>query len=301
MCRHDPYHFQVVATNEPFVVVLNGVVLKCFSFPLLPKPRVVEIENFPVDEDGNLHIVVYTPGLSSANIACSVALTMHAGGENKKLGSLTKETPMISVEMDATNIRSFELMFISERNEDDVQKLQPESILDIITDIFHDNTINPSFGALRLDELENELIKRTHQSATDIGELLKSQSDLCHCYLGKDAQIWAVLHSHCKKLAVANEKQIDYSELLNFLTDELRQGEECLSSLFRLICSKDSFSGLLASNFTILKKFLIKYNEHFLWFQDDFERTTKVLLHGITKKESGHEARAVLDTCCCEG
>ena len=47
-------------------------------------------------------------------------------------------------------------------------------------------------------------------------------------------------------------------------------GEEvAMSDLYQLVRGEKTFDLLLSSNFTVLKKFLVKFNAEFLWFQDE--------------------------------
>ena len=148
-----------------------------------------------------------------------------------------------------------------------------------LVDIFHDSIINPSFGALQLKALEKELESRCPHFASSMKKCVLQSSQNFHCYEGKDKLPWVVLHSHCKKVNIPSERSEDYSQLVKYLIGELLLSDVSLNDLYRKIYKENIFCRLLSSNFTVLKKLLIKFNSEFLWFQDNFSKTTKVIMH----------------------
>lgn len=153
-----------------------------------------------------------------------------------------------------------------------------DALSEAVIDIFHDEVVNPSFGAIRMDDLRNELAKKSAELITGLDSLLTQSEDLCHCYKGKDEAMWVVLHSHRKRLSISKDRSPSYSQLMKYLVGEVMVSDVPLSDLFRKICKTERFHQILASNFTVLKKFLIKFNSEFVWFQDGHARTTKVAM-----------------------
>ena len=159
----------------------------------------------------------------------------------------------------------------------DSQKLK--DIETVVADIFHCTDINPSFGALPLKRLEKELLARTPDYSKSLLNCVLQSSEMFHCYEGKDRAPWVVLHSHCKRLTIPMGHLDDYCQLIKYLTGELlERSEVALSDLYRKIYTENIFSSLLSSNFTVLKKLLIRFNADFQWFQDDSSKTTKVVI-----------------------
>ncbi|KNH07356.1 hypothetical protein XU18_1888 [Perkinsela sp. CCAP 1560/4] len=148
-----------------------------------------------------------------------------------------------------------------------------------LIDIFHDVKINPSFGAVQMSVLRSEMLKRCPNFADAILSFPFYSSPLLHCYEGKDKLQWVVLHSHRKKVNIPADRATEYSLLLKYLIGELLISELPLNELFRKIYRESNFCRLLSSNFTVLKKLLIKFNSEFLWFQDLNSKTTKVIMH----------------------
>lgn len=141
--------------------------------------------------------------------------------------------------------------------------------------IFNDPQVNPAYGAIKALDLAHEVVKRNGKNAIrDLLAFFVCTPALCHFYVGKDNAVWVVLHSHCKKYQAGGETD-RLVELLKVLQRETTDK----ISLSRLFHRVSGFEQTLASNFTVLKKFLIKYNETFVWFQSEDSKTTKIALH----------------------
>ena len=255
---HDPYKFQVCTPDDFVVVVVNGRLMGTIS----------KTTSLYVSMCGNAHVVCYTPTkLEDPNVRVKLKRV-----ENKDvdLGCL-RETDVISCTIEISSDCSF---YIEEEESDTDEK----KVLSTVVGVFHDEKINPSFGALRINDLKTAIEAQIYLKH-DLASLLQKKSDFFHCYQGKDDEIWVVLHSHCKKVVVDQDNSSSYANLLKKLVDELSTEEQSLADLFRSVSTSGAFNSLLASNFTILKKFLIKYNAHFAWFQDEKSKTTKVVLY----------------------
>mmetsp|Transcript_13199 Transcript_13199/g.20359 ORF Transcript_13199/g.20359 Transcript_13199/m.20359 type:complete len:261 (-) Transcript_13199:50-832(-) len=151
-----------------------------------------------------------------------------------------------------------------------------------LINVFHDPEMNPSFGALPMKVLKDELLRRCPSLSGAVHAFPFHESRTLHCYEGKDKLTWVVLHSHKKKVNIPSDRAIEYSLLLKYLIGELIQCEMTLSDLFRKIYRESIFNRLLSSNFTVLKKLLVKFNTEFLWFQDINSKTTKVIMNSPT-------------------
>jgi hypothetical protein len=151
-----------------------------------------------------------------------------------------------------------------------------------IAAIFNDPLVNPAFGALKALDLIQEVVKRNGKHAMrDLLAFFVCKPTMCHFYIGKDNAVWVVLHSHCKKYQPTGDTT-SFVELLKVLQTETTEK----ISLSRLFHRVTGFEQTLASNFTVLKKFLIKYNETFVWFQSEDSKTTKITLQSQNRIKS---------------
>ena len=251
--RHDPYRFQVVAEEEMFVVIVNGAICGSFS----------KSTSFSLPK-GESQVVCYSPFLAPTD---EYELCVVQNGVSKSFGNIqeTKAVTFVCEQGGEIFVR-FVRPSLFDNNTEVIQE---------VLDVFHDEKINPSFGALRMVDLKTAVCSKN----VDLEVILRENKDFCHCYAGKEKETWVVLHSHCKKVAVAREHSQVYALLLRHLTKQVGSEEVSLADLFRDVGKSPAFHCLLASNFTILKKFLIKYNSHFAWFQDEKSKTTKVVTH----------------------
>jgi hypothetical protein len=261
---HNPYKYQVCSAGPFLASVVNGVL--CGAVTEEPKQLCAK------GKKNRAQIVCYVP--SGENLP-NMEVMLRCGGKDFRLGSLVR-TGIVSGTFELPEPH-FEL-FVREpvvrlKSFQEVQKMLTD-----VLQIFHDGKLNPSFGALRVGSLQT-VVEAKNTFSKDLASLLKAQKDFCHCYKGKDDETWVVLHSHCKKVCIGYENTAPYAFLLADIVKKLGRNEVSLGDIFRWIANAKEFNGLLASNFTILKKFLIKYNTHFAWFQDDASKTTKVVLH----------------------
>lgn len=260
----NPYEFQVCSVEEAVVAVVNGRLVGSLS----EGPVTVQLQ----DSIRTARIVVYAP---SAEISQDHEVVLNCGGKEYRIGSLLR-TGVLSGTFDVP-LGTFDLRLRESKSMLTNPHQETQKILADILDIFHDGKVNPSFGALRVNSIQSAV--KTSTFSQDLATLLKAEKEFCHCYKGKDNETWVVLHSHCKKVSVGYENTVPYAFLLADLVKQLGRHEMSLGDIFRWISSGKQTNSLLASNFTILKKFLIKYNAHFAWFQDDVSKTTKVVLH----------------------
>lgn len=269
---HDPYKFQVISAGhgEPFVAaIVNGLLCGSLSGAepkdlVLPEGR----------KKNRARIVCYSPAVNTES-PLNLEVILRCRGQDYRLGSLVR-TGVVSGTFDLPQ-NEFQLFTREPKTRiRTCPHQEAQNMLSNVLQIFHDGKLNPSFGALRVGSLQSAI---ENSFAHDLASLLRAQKDFCHCYKGKDDETWVVLHSHCKKVTVGHENTAPYAFLLLDTAKRLRGGEVSLGDIFRRVAGSQEFNALLASNFTILKKFLIKYNNHFAWFQDDESKTTKVVLH----------------------
>lgn len=254
---HNPYGVQVVAPESFVVFLFDGVRLVNCDIPTKGNDVVVHIPEHAQN------VVCYVPPAFAPTTRISVRF-----GNNEFLGRLEKKFGILAGRI-PTGCDCLHL------TEDD--NATDKAVLETIIQAFHDEKVNPSFGALPLEEIER-LVCCKHGAEIDVEYVLAAHDTICHTYEGKDGKVWVVLRSHCKKVTVTEEKCGSYAKLLRFLCSELSTREIPLGDLFRRVSHEPEFCTLLASNFTILKKFLVKNNHQFVWFQDEASKTTKVRL-----------------------
>eukprot|EP00760_Papus_ankaliazontas_P021890 PhM_4_TR18760/c2_g1_i2/m.4267 len=273
---NNPYQFQVSAPELFLVVVIDGVLRGPVS-ELRPTQFRVQ------KRSRSINVVVYNPTAPAA-VPPNREVTVKFGKQETNIGRFASNgVACADVEMPA-RIADMQILVHAPgarcyipKNIESTKKCDATLLSDIVH-VFHDEKMNPSFGALRVNDLQ-EFVQRKNVLEHDLAALLASRKDFCHCYQGKDNEIWVVLHSHCKKVCVGHDNSFSYATLLQRVAGSLCGEEQSLGDLFRRVTKLDGFNTLLASNFTILKKFLIKHNTHFAWFQDEQSKTTKVVLH----------------------
>jgi hypothetical protein len=104
--------------------------------------------------------------------------------------------------------------------------------------------------------------------------MLRRFSEVCHCYFGKTGHWQVVLKTAAKRLQL-NGRKSQYLSLLVTVLKRL-QTQTIISDLFVDLQNGGLHNAILASNFTILKKFLNKYNSCFRWFQEKNSKTQKI-------------------------
>jgi hypothetical protein len=120
---------------------------------------------------------------------------------------------------------------------------------------------NDACGALKLSEMVADI-----------------DSDLCsfHRYCSRSGEEWVVLNTEAKRVNVL-ERPTKFTSLLSSACKILAKvNGETLCDTFRYVSLGNAHRPLLASNFTVLKKFLLKHNDAFLWRQDNADRATRI-------------------------
>lgn len=271
--RNNPYFPRVVCPLPFVVVVVNSV--HCMKIQL-PLPGFETSCRLCVSPKAVFHLVAYCP-FDSIDLPCEITLSLWGGNGQRQiisLGSLEGKNelanfetqfPVVSARVDVTN-----LMTKHSKNE--------ESLFDAVLDLFHDTCLNPALGALKLQTLFCHLVscKGVLADILSFLDILRGFSEVCHCYLGKTGDWQVVLKSPAKRVQLDGKKS-HYLSLLEFVSDVLGTTEGTSSDLFLDLQRVGLHNAILASNFTILKKFLNKYNSCFRWFQDQSTKTTKVI------------------------
>ena len=155
-------------------------------------------------------------------------------------------------------------------------KKEAESVCRDVLGLFQDNFVNPSSGALSYDYVRNHIDQKQLFNVLKFQRMVKNAGNPFYQYLGKDLCRWIVLHSSSKKPNFGFTRGKEYSDLLKFSVSQIMGEEVAMSDLYQLVRGEKTFDLLLSSNFTVLKKFLVKFNAEFLWFQDEASKKTLI-------------------------
>lgn len=126
---------------------------------------------------------------------------------------------------------------------------------------FFQNNESATCGAVKLTEVDGDI---------------DSDSASFHKYCSRSGEEWIVLNTEAKRVNVL-ERPKKFTALLSSATSSLAKCcGETLCDAFRDVSLGTSNRPLLASNFTVLKKFLLKHNDAFVWRQDNSDRATRI-------------------------
>lgn len=273
MCLHDPYTTRVKSLNPFAVVVINSLLTV-----KIPLPRIGSIEsaNISIPPREVFHVAAFSP-FQSHHLPCEVSVSLFVKNIKQKftpLGMLETKNQMLNFEtqMPVTAVRFRVSSTTSKFSHTE------ETLVEDVLNIFHNTCINPALGALDAETLFRHLFcsHATRCNFISLLQLLQHFSELCHCYIGKSGCWQVVLKSAAKRLQL-DGKGSQYISLLEFVVLH-PTSEATISDMFSDLQRKGVHNGILGSNFTILKKFLNKYNKQFRWFQDQQTKTTKVVV-----------------------
>lgn len=273
MCLHDPYATRVTSLNPFAVVVLNSLLTVKIPLPQFGK---IESAIICVPPRETFHVAAFSP-FQSHLLPCEVSVSLFvksAKQQSVTIGTLETKNQILNFEtqnpVSAVRFRVSSTTSKFSHNE--------ETLLEEVLNIFHDTCINPALGALDAETLFHNLIC-CHAKRCDLIsllQLLQHFSELCHCYIGKTGCWQVVLKSAAKRLQL-DGKSSQYISLLEFVVHH-PTSEATISDMFSSLQQKGVHNAILGSNFTILKKFLNKFNKQFRWFQDQQTKTTKVVV-----------------------
>lgn len=273
MCLHDPYTSRVKSLNPFAVLVINSLLTVKIA---LPRVGSIESANIFIPTREVLHVVAFSP-FHSYHLPCEVSVSLFFKSAKQQfaiLGTLETKNQMLNFEtqMPVTAVRFRVSSTTSKFSHTE------ETLVEDVLNIFHNTCINPALGALDAETLFHNLLY-CHAMRCDfimLLHLLQHFSELCHCYIGKSGCWQVVLKSAAKRLQL-DGKSSQYISLLEFVVLH-PTSEATISDMFTSLQRKCVHNAILGSNFTILKKFLNKFNKQFRWFQDQQTKTTKVVV-----------------------